>query len=386
MIILHVSTRLILGGSQQAVVVTCAAQVASGHEVYLAYGPVYGPEGSLLDRARETGAHLVEVGPMRRALLPAHDYRCYRHLRRLMREIRPDVVHTHSSKAGILGRAAAWHERVPAVIHTVHGLPFHDHQPRLVHHAYVAAERWAARRCHRIVGVTQAMCDAFQEERIGVPEQFTVIPSGVEVARLTLVGHERAAVRRELGIPEDAPVVGMVARLDPLKGHHDLIAVLPALIESFPDLRVMFVGDGWHRAAVERQAQSVGLSDAIIFTGLASPERVRELLAAMDVVALPSYQEGQGSALVEALVAGCAIVGYDVGGIGEVCIDGVTGRLVSVGDRAALQHAIGALLADPRQRQELAVRGREHVTSRFDDRTMITRLERLYAEVGVPVR
>lgn len=171
--------------------VTCAAQVANGHEVWLAYGPIYVPEGSLLGRARESGARLVEVGPMRRAVLPLHDYRCYRQLSRLVREIRPDVVHTYSSKAGILGRAAAWRERIPAVIHMVHGLPFHDHQPRLVHHAYVAAERWAAQSCHRIIGVTQAMCDAFQRKGIGVPWQFSVIPSGVEVSRLTVLGHER---------------------------------------------------------------------------------------------------------------------------------------------------------------------------------------------------
>lgn len=178
--ILHVITRLILGGAQQNTVMCCRAQVSGGHQVWLAYGPIYGPEGSLLEEAQASGAKLVQINAMRRTVLPFHDLRCYAALRRLIREIQPDIVHTHSSKAGILGRAAAWRQRVPAVIHTIHGLPFHTRQTRLLYKGYVAAERWAARRCHRLIGLTQAMCDAFAEHGIGRAEQFYVVPSGVD--------------------------------------------------------------------------------------------------------------------------------------------------------------------------------------------------------------
>ena len=186
MTIVHVITRLILGGAQQNTVLTCAAQVAAGHTVTLIYGPIYGPEGSLLAEAQKSGANLVRVSSLRRPILPLHDYYCYHALRRRIRELQPDIVHTHSSKAGIIGRAAAWDERAPVVIHTIHGLPFHSRQPRWLYRVYVATERWAARRCHKMIGVTRAMCETFRRHGIGAPDQFEVVPSGVVLADFVL--------------------------------------------------------------------------------------------------------------------------------------------------------------------------------------------------------
>ena len=379
--ILHIITRLILGGAQQNTVMSCAAQVAAGHQVWLAYGPIYGPEGSLLEAGRESGATLVEVGPMRRAVLPVHDLRCYRALRRLIRQIEPDVVHTHSSKAGVLGRAAGWRERVPAVIHTIHGLPFHDRQSKIIHRIYVAAERFAARRCHRLVGITQAMCDAFAAKGIGRGEQFAVIPSGVDVSAFDRPTAPRHVTRRAYAMPDDAPVIGLVARLDPLKGHDDLLDVLPALLQRHPDVHLLFVGDGWHRAALEQHVAQHNWEQRVIFAGLVPPTQVPSLLRAADIMALPSYQEGQGRTLVEALLCGCAIVGYDVGGIGAVCIDNQTGRLVKLGDRAALTEALLSLLDDPEQRRALAQQGAQHVREHFSAERMVRELEALYAKV-----
>ena len=133
MTILHIITRLILDGAQKNTVLCAKAQVAAGHRVIIAYGPIYGPEGSLLAEAKKAGIQTVELSSMRRAVLPHHDLNSYFQLRKLIKQTNPDIVHTHSSKAGITGRLAAWHCKVPAVIHTIHGLPFHDHQPRCTH-------------------------------------------------------------------------------------------------------------------------------------------------------------------------------------------------------------------------------------------------------------
>src|SRR5690606_14018378 len=129
----------------------------------------------------------------------------------------------------IVGRAAAWAERVPAVIHTVHGLPFHDQQNPLVHRLYVALERWAARRCDHLIAITPAMVEAFEREGIAGPERFTVVPSGIDLTMFQPRPEAGSAVRERLGIPPDAPVVGIVARLDPLKGHEDLLAIYDQL-------------------------------------------------------------------------------------------------------------------------------------------------------------
>ena len=379
--ILHIITRLIQGGAQHDTIMKCAALVKAGHEVRLAHGPIYGPEGSLLDEALDTGAELIEIKSLRRAILPVHDVRTYFALRRLIRRVRPDIVHTHSSKAGIVGRAAAWHCRARAVVHTIHGLPFHDRQNPLVHRLYVAAERWAAARCHRMIGITQAMCDAFLRHGIGTPAQFDVVSDGVEVSRFARSPDARPRVRRKLGIPLEAPVIGLVARLDPLKGHEDLIGILPRLRQTHESLRLLFVGDGWDRDRLEQQVRRTGQEGHVTFCGLLPPSDVPDVMNAMDIMALPSYQEGQGLVLVEALLCGCPVVGYDVGGIGEVCIEGKTGRLVPVGDREVLAEVLAWLIDHPNERRELAQRGAEHAKQRFDQTILVQKLLGVYEKI-----
>lgn len=379
--ILHIITRLIVGGAQQNTVLCCEDQVSHGHEVWLAHGPIYGPEGSMRDAAEAGGAELIEVRAMRRAVMPGHDYWCYRALRKVIGRVKPEVVHTHSSKAGIVGRAAAWAEGVPAVVHTVHGLPFHERQPWYVHRGYVALERWAARRCHHLIAITPAMAQAFVAEGIAPAQRFTVIPSGVVLDDWQHHPLQRGHVRRELGMDPDAPLIALVARLDPLKGHDDLIDVLPQLIGALPGLRVLFIGDGWNRKALELRLAREGLGGHVIMTGLVPQPQVARLLSACDVKVLPSYQEGQSRTLVEALLCGCAVVGYDVGGIGAIIEDGVTGRLVPVGDRTRLAEAIAWMIDHPQERARLVRQGQARVREHFDARMMVDRVMDVYIDV-----
>ena len=385
--ILHVITRLILGGAQQNTVMSCAAQVAAGHEVHLAYGPIFGPEGSMLDEARASGAVLHEVPSLVRELAPVKDWKCHQTLRLLVRELKPDIVHSHSSKAGIVVRSAAWAETqtnfwgwaadptLPdtRVIHTVHGLPFHDEQFKLIHRLYVGLERWAAKRCHHLIAITPQMVDAFVAKKIAPAEQFTVIPSGVDVAAFTPRPGARAAVRERYGIPADASVVGHVGRLDPLKGHADLLDVLPTLGD---DTWLLFVGDGFGRAEVEAHAAMA--RGRTVITGRMDLDAVPDHLAAMDVMALPSYQEGQSRTLVEALLCGVPVVAYAVGGIPDVVRDGKTGRLVPVGDHDALAGALRATLQDPSGSAAMAAAGQADVAERFSAEQMNQSLLALY--------
>ncbi len=380
--ILHVITRLILGGAQQSTVLSCAQQVAAGHRVWLVYGPVYGPEGSLMEDAARSGAELVRIRGLRRAVLPVHDGRSYLALRWLMAQVRPDIVHTHSSKAGIVGRAAAWHQRVPGVVHTIHGLPFHDGQRCVERRAYIAAERWAGRHCHRLVGITRAMCDAFCEHGIGRPGQFAVVPSGVDTERFErprqLVSPD--AIRRRHNIGPDAKIIGLVARLDRFKGHEDLLDMLPVLQRRWADVHLLFVGDGYHRTAVEQRIQEHGRQGHVTITGLTSLEQMPSYYHAMDMMVLPSYQEGQGRVLIEALLCDCPIAGYDTGGIGEVCIDGRTGRLAPTGDKRALTAAIDQMFENPEQTKRMTAIGSEHMRRNFSANAMAHRLEQLYEQ------
>ncbi len=379
--IVHIITRLILGGAQQNTVLCCRAQVQAGHEVFLLYGPIYGPEGSLETAARATGAELIEIRALRRAVLPVHDWLCYRVLRRLLRHVQPDIVHTHSSKAGIVGRAAAWKEHVPGVVHTIHGLPFHPRNSALVNRLYVGLERYAAKRCHRLIGVTQAMEAEFLARGIGRPGQFVTIPSGMDVAEFDVPPETRQRVRRELGIPDEAPVVGIIARLDKLKGQEDLLDILADLRARFPAVRLLMVGEGWDGDNLRARVAREGWQKQVIFTGLLPPERIPGVVAAMDVHALPSYQEGQPRTMVQALLGGVPVVGYDAGGIKDVCLDGQTGRLVPLGYRPGLAQAILGLLGDADLRRKLGEQGRAFARTHYDSSIMTHQLEEVYRQV-----
>ncbi len=401
--ILHVITRLILGGAQQNTVMSCAAQVEAGHDVHLAYGPIHGPEGSLLDEAKATGATLHEVPTLVRELAPLSDWQCYRGLRRLIQEIRPDVVHSHSSKAGVIVRAAAWRAKsplqgglmigetgrpvgpllgdkrrgLPLVLHTVHGLPFHACQHPLIHRLYVALERYAAKRCDHLVAIAPEMVDAFIEKQIAPRENFTVIPSGVDLDRFAIdLPRERA--KQKLSLNPDAPVIGLVARLDPLKGHRDLLDALPQIVGRAPEAQVIFVGDGFDRATVEHAVAKSPHRDRVTMLNLVPFDEMPAVYRAIDVCVLPSYQEGQSRVLVEALAAGCGVVGYDVGGIPSVCVHDETGLLVPLGDTAELADAIATLLTDAVLRERLVEQGRRHVRDRFSAERMNRDLLGLY--------
>ncbi len=379
--ILHLSTRLIVGGSQENTLLSCVGSANEGHLVALAYGPIYGPEGSLLPRAQaDDRLACFEVPDLVRQVAPLRDLRCFRQLTQLIRDWKPDVVHTHSSKAGILGRAAAWRLRVPAVVHTVHGLPFHRFQSRVIYRAYVLAERFAARRCHAIVSVADSMTRQALAEGIGTLAQYSTIRSGLDTAPFLGAHLLRAAARDRLGVGANTTVLATLGRLAELKGHDDLItAVLPLLRASTRDkLMLLWIGDGWWRTRLEQRLVREGIRDRVILSGLVPPDQVPALLAASDVVVHPSWREGLPRAVVQALLCARPVIAADIDGASEVCKAGETGWLVPVGDPLRLRAAIEQVLSDPSHAARLAARGQAEVRSAFDGDAMVKRLLALY--------
>lgn len=379
--ILHLITRLILGGAQENTVLSCEGQHADGHEVTLAFGPIYGPEGSLLERAQASGTRCEMLPAMKRAVDPLADLRCYRQCCELIERLKPEVVHTHSSKAGIVGRFAAWKTGVPCVIHTIHGLPFHPYQSWMKNRLYIASERAAARRCHRIVCVADAMTRQALAAGVGRAEQYATIYSGMEVDRYSPLRDDRADTRRELGLGDGDFVIGTVARLAELKGHDDLLDVLPDLLARHPNVRYLWVGDGWWRERLAARIDAMGLAGRVVLTGLVPPDRVPRYLRAMDLLAHPSYREGLPRTVPQALLCGTAVAAYDGDGAGEACIDGRTGRLVPTGDVKALGQALTWMIEHDDQRRAWTEAGRALCATRFDHHTMVNHLEALYRQV-----
>ena len=378
--IVHVITRLIVGGAQENTLISCEGQHDRGHEVTLITGPPMGPEGSLLERANSYGYRVEVLDSMRRAILPGRDYVTYRTLVRRFRELKPDVVHTHSSKAGIIGRWAAAQAGVPVIVHTIHGLAFTASTSTLVNGFYKLMERWTAPRTTRIVCVADAMREQSLAAGIGRPEQYVTVYSGMETKPFLDPPVARAEVRRQLGLRENDIVIGAIARLFYLKGHDDLLELAPELRRRFADVRFLWVGDGLLREQFEERMKQMGLRERFVLTGLVPPGRIPELTGAMDILVHPSRREGLARALPQGSLAGKPVVTYDVDGNREALIEGKTGFAVPAFDKQRLAAAIEKLLADPALRQRMGDAGREFALSRFDAQVMVQALERIYQQ------
>jgi glycosyltransferase involved in cell wall biosynthesis len=378
----HVITRLILGGAQENTLYTVELLQASGRfDVTLVTGPALGPEGSLLERARRGAFATVILPQMRRAIHPTRDLSTYRALERLFRRERYDVVHTHSSKAGILGRLAAHRARVPVVVHTIHGLPFHPYQPRMTYRLYVALERMAARRSDKIISVADAMTEQAVAAGVASPDKFTTIYSGMDLDLFLDADRKRDGVRRRLGFRPDDLVVGKIARLFELKGHEYVFEAFGRLAGRFPTLKLMLVHDGILRRDFERRLEQMGLRDRVVFTGIVPPDEIPELIAAMDVLVHASLREGLARTLPQALAVGRPVVSFDVDGAREVVFDDETGYLVPPKDVDGLTAALEKLLADETLRQRLGAEGRRLVDPMFRKEHMVEQVAALYDEL-----
>jgi len=368
---------MIMGGAQENTLLTARGHVDRGHRVMLVTGPSPGPEGALLAAESAPGMTLAEVPALVREINPLQDLRAYVALKRLFARERFDVVHTHSSKAGILGRLAARHAGVPLVLHTVHGQAFHPYQSRWRNALYVRAERWAARHCDRILAVAQAMVDQCVAARVAPAEMYRVVYSGMDIEAF-LAARPDPALRRALGIPERAPVVGKIARLFDLKGHSCLLDAAPAIAAAVPEVHFLLVGDGTLREALAQRAAAMGLAQRVVFAGLVPPAQVCRYTALMDVLVHLSLREGLPRAVVQALAAGVPAVAFALDGTPEVVVDGVTGRLCAPGDGPGVATAVIGLLQDASLRRRLGEAGRERVRSQFCWRRMADLIEQEY--------
>jgi glycosyltransferase involved in cell wall biosynthesis len=382
---LHFITRLIVGGAQENTVSNVEDQVRLfGDKVTLVTGPGLGPEGSLEERAKQSGARLIVMPELHRAIRPWQDWRAYRELRRLIRTLKPDVIHTHASKAGIIGRQAGADERVP-VVHTIHGAAFHFGQSPPAYQLYKSLERRAGRQTAHFISVCDAMTNQYVAAGVAPREKFTTIRSGFDVepylSPVKSRAESRAEIRAELGLKEGDLVVGKIARLFHLKGHQYLIAAAPEIVRQEPRAKFLLVGDGILREQYQAEIARLGLTDHFVFTGLVPPSRIPELIHAMDVVVHCSEWEGLARVLPQGLLAGKPVISYDIDGASEIVRPGETGYLLPRGEVAGLAKATVELLANPALREEYGQRGSELFREVFSHEYMTAEIRKVYERI-----
>jgi glycosyltransferase involved in cell wall biosynthesis len=349
--VMHVITRLTLGGAADNTLRQLDTMTRGGYDAALALG-IAASDESFVERARRQPCRLIDVSTLGREPAPGRDVLALAGLVRLLRRERPAIVHTHTSKAGFIGRLAARLTGIPAVIHQPHGHIFYGYYGRAVTAFYVALERMAARWSDRLVTLTDREIDEHLALGIGRRSQFVTVPSGVPTAELRARAPARAAARAVLELPADAFVVAALGRLVPVKGFDLLVEAMPALLAAVPAARAVVIGDGPEQASLSSLAQRLGVRDRVRLYGPSADPAA--ILAAADVLAAPSRNEGMGRALVEAMALGVPVVAAEVGGIASVVGQDEAGRLIPPDDAPALAAALIELGRDRTLRGKLA--------------------------------
>jgi len=375
--VLHAITRLTLGGSSENTIASCVALAAAGYECLLATSFRESDASSLAD-ARRRGCRLVEVPALGREVAPVADLRTLAQLVKLIRRERPAIVHTHTSKAGFIGRLAAAIARVPAVIHQPHGHLFYGYYGARRTAVFTALERRAARWTDRIITLTDRGAAEHLAHGIGGAAQYVTVPSGVPTAELRAAAPARREARVRLRLDPAAFVVVGLGRLVPIKGFDLLVRTLPALAAQIPSARVLLAGDGAEQPRLVALARSLGVAERLVMPGEVFDATT--YLAAADVLAVPSRNEGMGRVIVEAMALAIPVVATAVGGIPDVVADGESGRLVAPEDVDALAEALVELGRDEALRGKLGEAAQARAGS-FSSTVAREKLLAVYAEL-----
>ncbi|HJO92087.1 MAG TPA: glycosyltransferase family 4 protein [Victivallales bacterium] len=375
--ICHIITRMIIGGAQENTLLSVVGLIEKGHDVTLVTGPTSGPEGKLLYEnylVQKYNIKIVEIRSLARNINPLKDLKAYFNIKKYLKKNQFDVVHTHSSKAGIIGRYAAYTVKVPYIVHTIHGQAFHRNETKIKNFLYQRLEKWSAGKCNKIYAVAQAMIDQCIEKNIAKPDKYKLIYSGMDLGPF-LKHSENTVLKQKLKIPENSPVIGTVARLFPLKGYDYLIDVVSKIVKQIPELRVVIVGDGILKDELEKQISDLGVSENFIFAGLINPNEIPEYINVMDVLLHLSLREGLPRAVVQALASGKPAIGFNLDGTPEVIVNNKTGYIAESGDIDKVYEYTIKLLKNPELAKELGRNGREFVKSKFDWHYMCDQLE-----------
>ncbi len=376
--ILRVIARLNVGGPALHATLLTERLDAARYDSLLVTGTEYPREGNYLTLRGRPLERLVVLPTLGREIRGWQDATALVELTRLIRRVRPHIVHTHTAKAGTLGRLAARLAGVPVVVHTYHGHVFEGYFSPLKTRLFLSIERWLAGWTDRLITVSEAVRQDLLRLGIGNPERLRVVPLGLDLEPFLQCETRRGQLRAELGV-SDAPLVGIIARLVPIKRHEDFLAAAAARASRLPNCRFLVVGDGELRVGLEDRARALGLDGRIHFLGWRGD--LPRIYADLDLVVLTSANEGLPVSLIEAMAAARAVVATRVGGVPDLVEDGVTGLLVPPKDPVALAEAMVALLSDPDRRQAMGDAGRKRVYPAYSAERLLLDMDRLYTEL-----
>ena len=376
--ILHLITHFAVGGATEPTITACRYLNPTYFTSSILCGVTDADQDTMLPHAHAMGVTVEVLPSLKHPMRPGPDGTAYRDLLRWMQGGQWDILHTHGSKAGILGRLAAAKAGIPVIIHNVHGWGHHGHMHPAMRNLYIFAERYAARLTDRFIVDAGANREKGLADGIGYPDQYVTVYNGIDIDRFRNVTVDTVALKASLGIPSSAPVVGTVGRLAAQKAPDDFVRMAAAIHRQQPDVHFVFVGGGPLDRQIQADISNAGLQDVVHLLGYR--DDVPELLRIFDVFVLTSLWEGLPRVFAQAMCAGLPIVATEVDGAAEAIRDGENGFLVPPGQPLFQAERVIELLQDPALRAAMGRRGLELVYPQFCEREMVRRIEEIYWE------
>lgn len=372
--VLHIHTLPVISGSGIHTLITMRRLDRSKYQVEFACAP----GGSLIDEVKKEGIKFHPIKNFVQQVSPLNDLLALFELIILMRQEKFDIVHTHNSKAGFVGRLAAKITGVPIVIHTIHGFAFHEFEEPPRKRLFILLEKFAASFTDKLITVSQPLKEWGLRLGIGTSDKYITIYDGIEIERFKFK-FNIGRIKQEIGVRPKDLVVGVISKLWKGKGHKCILEAAKQVIVSIPNVKFIFVGDGYLENELKKLVQELGLEDHVIFTGFRRD--IPAITATFDVAILASFFEGLGRVLLEAMVLAKPVIASKVGGIVDVVDDEKTGILVPPHDVPALTKALIRLLSDASLRKKMGKAGRKKIDIKFTAASMVDDIRKVYEEL-----
>lgn len=379
--ILNIITLFSIGGATETVVSMAEGLIKKGYIVHIATGPHIASEGSMYETAKEKNIQVFTFKNLKREINLLRDLKIIIELSNFIRKGKYDIVHTHSSKAGVVGRIAARLAGTPAIIHTVHGLPFHRYQPELKKRLFILIEKFSNLFCHKIVAVTETIIKTMLNYNIGNPSKYVMIRSAFDIDIYKPDGNiEKNKTRSRFAIKDDDIVIGKIARLSPLKGHKYILNAFTEISKKIPNAKLLIVGNGELEYELKRLVEQNDIKDSVIFTGLLTPEEIPGIIEIMDIVVHTSLLEGLARVLPQSIMMEKPVISFDLDGAHEVIKNGETGYLIKPEDENELAEKIIYLCNNPDIIIRFGKTGKEFIGDQFCSSKMVEQIEKLYLD------
>ncbi|MGD8778211.1 MAG: glycosyltransferase family 4 protein [Ignavibacteria bacterium] len=380
--ILHIITLFSVGGATENTIFTCEGLIKKGYKVDLITGPNISSEGSMFETTEKMGIPVYTFNNLKRQISLFSDFVVLIQLTSFIKKNRYHIVHTHSTKAGVLGRIAAWLARTPIIIHHNHANPYHRFQSFFVRNFYKLAEKFAGYFCDIIASVTHTIVKEMVKDNLAPREKFRVIRSGFDIEKFRHFDNSNDnLVKKKYGITKDNILIGKIARLSVIKGHIYLLKAFEKVSKEIPNAKLILIGSGENKELLEQFINEKKLNEKVIFTGLIPPDEIPSIISILDIVAHTALLEGLPRVFTQSMLMGKPVIAFDLDGAHEVIEDGKNGYLIEPLNINMLSDRIIELVSDISKAREFGNYAKNNIKDDFTIEAMVENNHKLYQEL-----